>query len=156
MMLTLLTPDARWKPGLKAFRGDVRKAARLTLETPAMPEQNSAAHTAQTLTIRFSDDAEIAALNARFRGRKKPTNVLSFPDGQDGYLGDVILAYETVAHEATAQGKSLRAHTLHLVVHGVLHLLGYDHLRPRDARRMEAVEIAILARLGVANPYIAG
>ena len=155
-MFTLLTPDARWKPGLKTFRGDVRKAVRLTLETPAMPEQNSTAHTAPSLTIRFSDDAEITALNARFRGREKPTNVLSFPDGQDGYLGDVILAYETIAHEAAAQGKSLRAHTLHLVVHGVLHLLGYDHLHPRDARRMETLEIAILARLGVTNPYIAG
>ncbi len=155
-MLTLLTPDARWKPGLKTFRGDVRKAVRLTLETPAFPEQNSTSHTAKAVTIRFSDDTEIAALNARFCGREKPTNVLSFPDGQDGYLGDVILAYETIAHEAAAQGKSLRAHTLHLVVHGVLHLLGYDHLHPRDARRMEALEIAILARLGVTNPYIAG
>jgi probable rRNA maturation factor len=153
MMLTLLTPDTRWRAALPAFRAEVRKAVRLTLkETPAIRKEHAVGQM-PALTIRFANDAEITALNAQFRGKEKPTNVLSFPDGEDGYLGDVILAYETIAHEAAAQGKSLRAHTLHLVVHGVLHLLGYDHAHPREARQMETLEIGILMHLGIANPY---
>ncbi len=106
------------------------------------------------LTIVFSSDAEIRKLNAQFRGKDAPTNVLSFPGSEDDdYLGDVILGYETVKREAKAQGKSFRAHTLHLVVHGVLHLLGHDHMQPRAAKRMESLEIKILARMAIANPY---
>lgn len=131
-------------------------AARLTLKEATTVHQALPTPTAGDLSIVFADDAQVTALNRQFRGKDKPTNVLSFPDGADGYLGDVILAYETVRREARMQGKTLRAHTLHLVVHGVLHLLGYDHKTTRDARRMEAIESAVLAQLDISNPYVMG
>jgi probable rRNA maturation factor len=101
-------------------------------------------------------------LNASFRGKDKPTNVLSFPaapppPGMKGteslFLGDLALGYETCAAEALAEGKSLRDHLSHLVVHGLLHLLGYDHETGVEAERMEGRERAILAALGIADPY---
>jgi probable rRNA maturation factor len=104
--------------------------------------------------------AESARLNARFRGRDKPTNVLSFPaaplpraQGERQPLGELIICPRVLRAEARAQDKTLRAHWAHLVVHGALHLLGYDHERHADARRMERREIAVLRRLGFANPY---
>jgi probable rRNA maturation factor len=110
----------------------------------------------QSLTILLTDDARIETLNARFRGKNKPTNVLSFPaTGADrGYLGDIAIAYGVSAQEAAETGKSFRDHVLHLTVHGVLHLLGYDHETAREARIMEPLEITILAELGVADPYV--
>ncbi len=112
------------------------------------------------VTILLSDDEEVRALNRQFRGADKPTNVLSFPaegaatePGALPYLGDVILALETVAREAGAQGKSFLDHATHLAVHGVLHLLGHTHDADEDAARMEALEVAALARLGLPDPY---
>lgn len=109
----------------------------------------------RSLTILLADDDRLRALNLRFRNRDYPTNVLSFPASEDGsgYLGDVALALGVAEHEATTTGKGLVEHVLHLTVHGVLHLLGYDHEKSRDARTMEGLEIAILGELGVANPY---
>ena len=104
------------------------------------------------ICIVLADDRLQRRLNREFRGRDKSTNVLSF-DGAPGALGDVVLALETIAAEAEAQGKTLAAHLAHLVVHGVLHLMGYDHERPGQARRMERLEIEILAGLGIADPY---
>ncbi|HRK18571.1 MAG TPA: rRNA maturation RNase YbeY [Hyphomicrobiaceae bacterium] len=111
-------------------------------------------------TIVFAGDLQVKALNAQFRNIDKPTNVLSFPAGgeatdEDGqpYLGDVILAYETVAREAAEQGLAFDHHLVHLVVHGVLHLAGFDHMTESEAGVMEALEIRILARLGIADPY---
>jgi probable rRNA maturation factor len=108
----------------------------------------------------LTDNRTSRRLNRTWRGKDKPTNVLSFPAGGEAgprdaprLLGDVVLAGGVVAAEAEAQGKRLSAHLTHLVVHGVLHLLGHDHERDRDAERMEALEIRILRRLGVANPY---
>jgi probable rRNA maturation factor len=99
----------------------------------------------------------VRALNRDYRGKNKPTNVLSFPDGtlEAGMkqLGDVVLAYETIAREAAAQGKPLKHHVTHLSVHGTLHLLGHDHEDEREAQRMESIEIHILSRMGIANPY---
>ena len=109
-----------------------------------------------TIAVALSSDANVEVLNGQFRGKSKPTNVLSFPAGEgapDGFIGDVILACETVRHEAAEQGVPLDHHVQHLVVHGILHLLGYDHIAADDAERMEALEISILSKLGIANPY---
>jgi probable rRNA maturation factor len=109
------------------------------------------------LSLVFSDDHRIAELNQTFRGREGATNVLSFPAGDApgpaGLLGDVILAYETIDREAGEQCKTFENHLCHLIVHGVLHLLGYDHLDDASARQMEGLEINALANLDVANPY---
>ena len=109
-----------------------------------------------SVSVALSSDAHVAELNERFRGIAKATNVLSFPAGAgaaDGHLGDIVLAWETVEREAREQDVSLEHHVQHLVVHGILHLLGYDHTTTADAERMETLEIKILFELGVANPY---
>ncbi len=108
------------------------------------------------VSVALSSDSHVAALNERFRGKAKPTNVLSFPAGAgapEGHLGDIVIARETVEREAHEQGVPVVHHVQHLVVHGILHLLGYDHTTAADAERMEALEIEILSELGVANPY---
>ena len=108
------------------------------------------------ISVALSSDAHVAVLNERFRGKAKPTNVLSFPAGAgaaDGQIGDIVIARETVEREAYEQGVPVVHHVQHLVVHGILHLLGYDHTTAADAERMEAIEIKILSDLGVANPY---
>jgi probable rRNA maturation factor len=105
--------------------------------------------------------SESRRLNARFRGRDRPTNVLSFPavrmpraqGAAAQLLGELVICPRVLRAEARAQAKALRAHWAHLVVHGTLHLVGYDHERAADARRMERREIAVLRRLGFANPY---
>jgi probable rRNA maturation factor len=103
--------------------------------------------------------SESRRLNARYRGRDKPTNVLSFPapklpaGSEQLPLGDLVICPEVLRAEAREQRKSLRAHWAHLVVHGTLHLIGYDHMNPADASRMERREIAVLRRLGFPNPY---
>lgn len=111
-----------------------------------------------SISLLLGDDAAVAALNQQFRGKAGPTNVLSFPpapggQGDDGFLGDIAVAAETVAEEAEFQGKSFANHAAHLVVHGFLHLLGYDHMADEDAKAMEARERAILATLGIEDPY---
>ncbi|MCA0431646.1 MAG: rRNA maturation RNase YbeY [Proteobacteria bacterium] len=116
---------------------------------------------ARAVTLLFSDDSEIRVLNREWRGQDKPTNVLSFPSaadmalpaGEAPPLGDIILAYETVAREAAEQNKTFADHTAHLIVHGILHLLGYDHMEDTEAEEMEARERTILATLGITDPY---
>jgi probable rRNA maturation factor len=107
------------------------------------------------VAVLLTDDAAVRDLNARFRGKDQPTNVLSFPalENPEGLLGDVALAFETCAREAGEQGKTLAAHLQHLVAHGVLHLVGYEHDVDADAQIMEALERRILTALGVADPY---
>jgi probable rRNA maturation factor len=105
-------------------------------------------------TILLTTDRKLRTLNANFRGKDKPTNVLSFPSDDPDYLGDIAIAYGVAAREAKAEGKSFAHHAAHLAVHGVLHLLGFDHERPRDARLMEPLEIEILAGLKIPNPYL--
>ncbi|MQT12694.1 rRNA maturation RNase YbeY [Rhizobiales bacterium Sp-1] len=117
------------------------------------PEQG-----ASELTVAFADDARVRELNRDFRAKDKPTNVLSFPapamPGEGPvFLGDVVLARETVAREAEIDGKPLDHHIRHLVVHGFLHLLGYDHEDDEEAEVMEGLETRILAHLGIADPY---
>lgn len=151
--------DPRWRRGLADPARVCRRAARSALAS-AFGETRPV-----ELCVRLADDGVVAELNDRFRGRRGPTNVLSFPQhepdvlqamddhGAALMLGDVVLAYETVAREATRDGKALADHLAHLVVHGVLHLLGLDHVRDADAARMEAMEVSALARLGIGDPY---
>ena len=103
------------------------------------------------LTLRIVGAAESRALNRRYRGKDKPTNVLSF--AAEGALGDLVLCAPVIAREAREQGKSIRAHWAHMIVHGCLHLQGYDHQRERDAARMERKEQKLLAELGFPDPY---
>ncbi|KAF0183076.1 MAG: rRNA maturation RNase YbeY [Hyphomonadaceae bacterium] len=106
------------------------------------------------VSVLFADDAAVRALNKAWRGKDAPTNVLSFPapEGFDA-LGDIALALETVLAEAQSQGKTPRAHAAHLIVHGFLHLIGYDHEDDADAEKMEGRERVILAGLGIPDPY---
>lgn len=111
-----------------------------------------------TVTVRLVDEAESAALNKRYRSKRGPTNVLSFSydmlAGAAGLNGDLVICAPLVAREAAQQNKHVRAHWAHLVVHGILHLRGYDHVQEKDAQTMEALEVRILKRLGFPDPYI--
>lgn len=160
MPVECIIDDPRWK----ALSGLAEKAHQATLQHLGLdPAQFE-------VSVLGCDDARIAALNADFRGKPRPTNVLSWPsaeraaahDGQgpaapdadaDPALGDIAIAYDTCAAEAAAAGKPLADHALHLLVHGILHLLGYDHERPADAALMEGLEVEILGNLGLADPY---
>jgi probable rRNA maturation factor len=138
-----------------------RALARETLAACAA-ESGFAARDRAEVSVLLTSDAEVRALNARFRGQDKPTNVLSFPAAASGQLaesptlGDIALAFETLAREAEDSGVPLADHYRHLVAHGFLHLIGYDHQTDEEAERMEALERRVLARLGVADPYADG
>ncbi len=131
--------------------------------TTALPESEAVALAAAEaalggdggVAILLTDDATVADLNQRFRNKTGPTNVLSFPapENPEGHLGDIALAYGVCAREAEEQGKPFAHHLQHLVAHGVLHLLGYDHLEEDEAEEMEDLERRILAGLGVPDPY---
>jgi len=119
-----------------------------------LPEQNKASE----LTIRVVDEAEITALNRQYRGKEGATNVLSFPyeaipGVASDLLGDVVICAPVVASESVVQNKPLDAHWAHMVIHGVLHLLGYDHHQDDEAHKMEVRETELLDSLGYANPY---
>ena len=109
------------------------------------------------VAITFCDDAAIRTLNAEWRKRDSATNVLSFPTPgrleEKLLLGDIVIAHETVAREAAEQGKTFEDHTMHMIIHGFLHLIGYDHETPKEADAMEALERRIAAALGLGDPY---
>ncbi len=157
--------DARWEVfGLQALAERAAQAALAGLGLPVAGFE---------IGLMGCDDARIAVLNADFRGKPVPTNVLSWPSEERGAegaglepgrpvpgsaagpesLGDIAIAWETCVAEAEAQQKPLADHVTHLIVHGVLHLLGYDHVEPADAALMERNEVRILATLGVSDPY---
>lgn len=145
MSLTLEIEDGRWRR-TRALPARLKKAVRAALaEAGADPNLD--------LTVLLTSDKRVQALNHDFRGRNKPTNVLSFPSGAEGYIGDIAIAWGVTAKEAKAEGKALIDHATHLAVHGVLHLLGYDHTSSRLAKVMEPMETRILATLKIANPY---
>lgn len=116
----------------------------------------------RSLSVRLANNAEVQTLNKQYRGKDRPTNILSFGSNEDPAtwppdeplpLGDVILAFGVVQAEAAEFGKKIESHLSHLIVHGVLHLAGYDHEDTKTADEMEALEIQILAGLGIENPY---
>jgi probable rRNA maturation factor len=143
--VTVLSHDPRWR----GYVPTVKRAADATFRHQKIKQGS--------VTLVLSNDKEVRLLNRDYRKKDKPTNVLSFPDGtMDGdvmHLGDVILAYETIVAEAASQEKKLKNHLTHLVIHGILHILGYDHNTSKKADIMEVYEITILARMGIANPY---
>jgi probable rRNA maturation factor len=145
--------DAGWSQLLPDCEAVVQNAARTALS-------GDLRHPAEgyEVTILLTDDATVQDLNCRFRGKNAPTNVLSFPalESARPYLGDVAMARGVCVTEAKAQGKSLADHLAHLTVHGVLHLLGYDHEADSEAEVMEDMERSILNRLGVRDPYAWG
>jgi len=136
---------------------DALPDAEAVVERAALAAQGGVAG---DLVILLTDNEAVQVLNGRFRGKDKPTNVLSFPGGDmpmpgaPVHLGDIVLAFCVCRDEAEAQGKSLTNHLTHLVIHGVLHVLGRDHEDEAEAEAMEAEERVLLASLGVADPYI--
>jgi len=141
-----------------------RSAAVAAIAESAFPQLGSGTRTVE-LSVRLTSDTEVRALNSEWRGKDKPTNVLSFPmaepdelemsggAGPELMLGDVILARGVCVAEAADKGITLESHAAHLMVHGTLHLLGYDHMDDDSAADMEARETRALARLGIADPY---
>ena len=145
----------------------VRRAAESALAESAFP-QLAAGKRPVEIGVRLTGDEEVRALNSEWRGKDKPTNVLSFPlaelaelkdatgDGPELMLGDIVLARGVCEREAAAKAISVEAHATHLLVHGTLHLLGYDHHDDDQAADMESREVRALARLGIADPYGGG
>jgi probable rRNA maturation factor len=155
--------DAEWDSS-KDWASLARSAATAAIAESAFPQLGEGNRTVE-LSIRLTSDEEVHALNSEWRGKDKPTNVLSFPmaeadelempaeAGPELMLGDVVLARGVCIAEATDKGIPLESHAAHLMVHGTLHLLGYDHMDDDSAADMEAREVRALARLGIADPY---
>ncbi|MEQ1578784.1 MAG: rRNA maturation RNase YbeY [Hyphomicrobium sp.] len=151
--------ETRAWPALEGARAVIVAALVALTEHPSL-----ITHVPSDVCVALSDDANVRRLNAAYRNKDKPTNVLSFPAGDDAqepdapavFLGDVVLALETVLREAAELGIPAQQHVQHLAVHGVLHLIGYDHETEEDAAVMEGLETAILANLGLPDPYAYG
>jgi probable rRNA maturation factor len=154
------------RPVQQRVRAPKRGAAgRATSSTELMARRHKAGYddhrvelenlTRISLTILLTSDERLHALNKAFRGKDKATNVLSFPSGggDDGYLGDIAIAFDVARKEARQSRKPFANHVTHLAVHGVLHLLGYDHETAREAKIMEPLEVSVLKALGIADPY---
>lgn len=151
--LNCIVEDVRW-----SAVPDVSQLC-TTIAAACLPTINH--DTALAATVLLTDDAQIHDLNAQFRDQHKPTNVLSFPNDDEEpdpdtgalYLGDIAISYETVLREAAETDKSLQAHLTHMIVHGILHLAGFDHEDDAEAEEMEGLEIDILAGMGISDPY---
>ena len=163
MLDVLIDADPEWD-SKSPWEPLARSAAEAAIAESAFPQLADARDV--ELSIRLGGDAEVQALNSQWRGKDKPTNVLSFPmadpddlsaeaSGPELMLGDVILAHGVCSAEASAKAIPLERHASHLLIHGTLHLLGYDHLDDAAATDMEARESRALARLGIADPYAA-
>jgi probable rRNA maturation factor len=142
-------------PGWEAL-GDPQRSAEAAIRA-AIDESGVQLADGAEISVVLCDDNFIADLNRRWRGQDKPTNVLAFPAGADigsaPVLGDIVIAFETTATEARELAKPLSEHVTHLLIHGFLHRVGYDHVADADAEVMEALEIKSLARLGMKDPY---
>ena len=147
-MIDIAVQEERWESALPGFHDLIEKSIRKTLSIAGYhPDIET------EISVLLADDSFVQDLNNRYRNKDKPTNVLSFPQDEEGSLGDVILALETIERESAAQKKTLADHARHLLVHGTLHLLGMDHKNDGEAAAMEALEIKTLKALGVKNPY---
>jgi len=147
LAVELICAEPAWTALLSTpFQKSVATAIRDALTTAGISRAE--------MTILFTDDASLASLNEEHRGKSGATNVLSFPDQDDSYLGDIAMAWGVMEREAMLYGLPMEHHCLHLVVHGVLHLIGHDHEDDREAAIMEGHEVTILARQGIPNPYI--
>jgi probable rRNA maturation factor len=146
----------RARLGIKTLAPEILTCAWKTL--PQRPQLKP------SVSLVFTSDREIQKINRQFRKKNKPTNVLSFPQFENMddmprapregiLLGDIVIAFETVKSESEEAGISLKDHTIHMMIHGFLHLLGYDHMNDMDAEIMESLEIKILKKCGIANPY---
>lgn len=142
MKLTLIEHCPLWQPK----NLPIQQVVEVCAAHLAIDEQRDVA-------LVLTDSEHIRTLNRDFRGQDKPTNVLSFPSDEESEWGDILMAHEVIAQEAQQQDKSFEHHFCHLLVHGILHLLGYDHLEDEEAEEMEALEIELLAKLAIANPY---
>lgn len=151
LSLEIIVSSALWRRLPRA-----RSVARETIGV-CVEESGARLSPGAEIAICLGDDERLRQLNARWRGLDKPTNVLSFPAASNGAgaarLGDIAIAYETLEHEAAEAGIAPVDHYRHLIAHGFLHLIGYDHQTEQEAERMEALERRILARVGVADPY---
>lgn len=156
--LALTVEDPRWEEAIPVLDALVDRVVRTTLEMAG--EQDPV-----EVSVVLTTDAAVRDLNREYRGKDKPTNVLSFASrdqdmpqlpGEPEVLGDIIVAFETTQAEAAEQEKSFSDHFSHLLVHGTLHLLGFDHQDEEEAGEMEALEVEILARLGISDPYADG
>lgn len=163
LRIAVIVETPAWTRRLPAVAAHVRKFARAAVRAALVDGAAPPNRTGPwALTVLLADDAELKALNRDFRGKAKPTNVLSFPAGpavparrqEPVNLGDIAIALTVTAGESRKQGKRLADHLAHLTVHGVLHLFGYDHLDDRQADDMEGLERAVLARRGISDPYL--
>jgi len=150
-VIDILVDSALWRP---------RRGVRLLLRRATAEAATALAAKPAELAIVLTDDAAIRRLNRTWRGKDEPTNVLAFPtqsgsNGVQRFIGDIVIAYETLAREAAAERKPFGHHLAHLAVHGFLHLSGHNHATDDEAAAMEGLEIAILARLRIPNPYAA-
>lgn len=159
--IAVIVLASAWRRARPSVLNRVRRAALATLDGVELPFQMHSLAPIE-LAIVLADDAMVRRLNREYRGIDKPTNVLSFGADAGGrslaqdapvLLGDVVLAYGTVAAEASTQRKAMSDHASHLVVHGILHLLGHDHQTSREARAMETIETDVLFRLGITDPH---
>lgn len=150
--------DGRWVEAIPDLEFFVRRVIHHAAEPGLMP---GGGKLLLELSLLLVDDTAIQELNLEYRGKNKPTNVLSFP-AEDFFsgeidrpllLGDIVMAYDTMAREAEEAGKPLRDHMAHLVIHGLLHLVGFDHEEETEAEEMEALEVRMLEELGITNPY---
>ena len=142
--ITLVRMGGAWSASVRGYRAKLKCWAEAALAATG--------DAGEAVSIVLAEDAFVHDLNKRYRQKDKPTNVLSFA-GAEGTLGDIILACETIKSEAREQGKRFEAHLAHLVVHGILHLRGFDHETEAEASQMEQKEIDILKELGFLNPY---
>jgi probable rRNA maturation factor len=160
LIIDVSQPCRDWRKALPEAAALCRRAAQEAIAACTLERADT------ELSIVLGDDALLQRLNSAWRGKDAPTNVLSFPAQEFGGqklpsppagvpvpLGDIVLGFETIRREATEQGKTLADHLAHLTVHGVLHLLGFDHEAEAEAQRMEALERDVLSRLGIADPY---